>query len=300
MAEELRVCMPPDPNPKKPGYTLPDGACDAHFHVFGPPDRFPFAATRRYTPPAAPIEHYFMMQRAVGLTRGVVVQPTAHGVDNRAILDAVAKGEGRVLAVANMDRTTSDADLERMQAGGIRGVRFSLMSDRSGATDDIAAAIPRIAPLGWSLDLHIEPEHLLAHEAFVRSIPVPVVIDHIARVRPSEGLDQPAMGVVLDLARDDRFWFKISCPDKISGNPDAVVEDGLPYGDVIPYARAVIDAAPDRILWGTDWPHANNFGPGRIPNDGDLIDLLAAFAPDEAVRNRILVDNPARLYGFGA
>ncbi|MHA1107809.1 MAG: amidohydrolase family protein [Alphaproteobacteria bacterium] len=298
MADELRVCMPPDPNPKKPGYALPANSCDCHFHVFGPPHRFPLAATRRYTPPAAPIEHYFMMQKAVGLSRGIVVQPTAHGIDNSAVLDAVARGGGRLLGVANIDRSTSDEELARLQAGGIRGVRFSLMSDRAGATDDIAAAIPRIAPLGWSLDLHVEPAHLLAHEGFIRDIPVPVVIDHIGRVRPADGLDQPAMRLVLDLARDDDFWIKISCPDKISDVPEAVVDGGLPYADVTPFAQAAIDAAPDRILWGTDWPHANNFSPGRIPNDGDLLDLLAEFAPDEAVRNRILVDNPTRLYGF--
>ncbi len=298
MADELRVCMPPDPNPKKPGYALPANACDCHFHVFGPPHRFPLAATRRYTPPAAPIEHYFMMQKAVGLSRGIVVQPTAHGIDNSAVLDAVAQGGGRLLGVANIDRSTSDEELARLQAGGIRGVRFSLMSDRAGATDDIAAAIPRIAPLGWSLDLHVEPAHLLAHEGFIRDIPAPVVIDHIGRVRPADGLDQPAMRLLLDLARDDNFWIKISCPDKISDVPEAVVDCGLPYADVTPFAQAAIDVAPDRILWGSDWPHANNFSPGRIPNDGDLLDLLAEFAPDEAVRNRILVDNPARLYGF--
>ncbi len=298
MSDELPVCLPPDPNPKKPGYVLPANSCDCHFHVFGPPHRFAFAARRRYTPPAAPIEHYFMMQKAVGLGRGVVVQPSAHGVDNSAVLDAIARGGGRLRGVANIDRSTSDEDLARLHAGGIRGVRFSLMSDRPGATDDIAAAIPRIAPLGWSLDLHIEPAHLVAHEAFIRDIPVPVVIDHIGRVRPADGLEQPAMRLVLDLARDARFWIKISCPDKISALPQAVVEGGLPYADVAPYAQAAIDAAPDRILWGSDWPHANNFSPGRIPNDGDLLDLLAAFAPDENVRRRILVDNPARLYGF--
>ncbi len=298
MAEALAVAMPPDPNPRKPGYKLPAQACDSHFHVFGPPDLFPYAATRRYTPPAAPLEHYRMMADCVGLSRGVVVQPTAHGIDNAAVLDAVARSEGRLRGVANMDRTTTDTELERMRASGICGVRYSLMSDRAGANDDIAAAIPRIAALGWSLDLHVEPAHLLAQEDFIRKIPVPVVIDHIARMVPADGLGQPAMELLLDLLKDQRFWVKLSCADKISGDRRAVVDDGLPYGDVIPFARAVIDAAPDRVLWGSDWPHANNFAPGCIPNDGDLLDLLAQFAPIEAVRNRILVDNPARLYGF--
>ncbi len=193
MAEELRVCMPPDPNPRAPHYALPADACDCHFHLFGPPHRFPYADTRRYTPPAAPFEHYRMMTAAVGLSRGVAVQPTAHGVDNAAILDAIAGSDGAMLGIANIDRTTTEEELERLHAGGIRGVRFSLMSDRPGAVENIAHAIPRIAPLGWSLDLHVEPAHLLAHEDFIRQIPLPVVIDHIARVRPADGLDQPAM-----------------------------------------------------------------------------------------------------------
>lgn len=299
MTAPLPTALPPDPNPRTPGWTLPPGATDSHFHVFGPPHRFPFAADRRYDPPAAPFEHWEMMAAVCGLQRGVIVQPTAHGVDNSAILDAVARSGGRLRAVANIDSTVADDELARLKEGGVVGVRFSLMSDRAGATRDIEAAIPRIAPLGWSLDLHIEPRFLLANEAFIRAIPVPVVFDHIARVHPPDGLDQPAMALLLDLLRDDRFWVKLSCADKISATPRARTEDGaLPYRDVIPFARAAIAAAPDRALWGSDWPHGNTFEPGRIPNDGDLLDLLGEFAPDEAARRKILVDNPARLYGF--
>src|SRR5690606_22554254 len=183
---------------------------DAHFHVFGPPHRFPYSPARRYEPPAAPFEHWEMMAAICGIRRGVVVQPTAHGVDNAAILDAVARSGGRLKALANIDATVSDETLAELGAAGVVGVRFSLMSDRAGATADIEAAIPRIAKLGWSLDLHIEPRFLLANEAFIRSIPVPVTIDHIARVRPADGLDQPAMALLLDLLRNDRFWVKLS------------------------------------------------------------------------------------------
>lgn len=290
--------LPPDPNPRKPGFEMPPGACDTHFHIFGLPHIFPFAETRRYTPTPAPLEHYLMMQDAVGLTRGVVVQPTAHGVDNAVTLDAIARSGGRLKGVANIDATLGDEILEELKAGGICGARFNLMSDRAGSTEDIVRELPRLERLGWSLDLHVDIEHMVAHADFIRGLPVPVVIDHMARPDPAAGVDQPNMGLLLDLIADQRFWVKISGADKMSADRRAHVEDGLPYMDVTPFARAVIGAIPERVIWGSDWPHSNIFTPGHIANDGDMLDLLAEYAPDEAVRNRILVDNPARLYGF--
>jgi predicted TIM-barrel fold metal-dependent hydrolase len=297
-AESLPVALPPDPDTRPPGWALPPGACDTHFHVFGPPDRFPYAATRRYEPPAAPIEHYWNVQKITGLARAIVVQPTAHGTDNAAILDAIARSGGKLLGVACIHEHMTDAELVALKAGGIRAARFSLMSDRAGSRDAIAREIERIARLDWSLVLHIEPQYLLAHEDFIRGLPVPTVIDHMARVDPSEGLEQPAFQLLLDLLADDRFWTKICCVDKISALPQAHGLDGPPFADVVPFARAVIDAAPDRVIWGSDWPHGNTFAPGRTPNEGDLLDLLGEMAPDSETRRRILVDNPARLYGF--
>ncbi len=297
--EPLPVALPPDPNTRPPHWVLPEGACDTHFHVFGPPDRFPFAATRRYEPPAAPIEHYWNVQRITGLSRAVAVQPTAHGTDNRAVLDAVARSGGGMRAVVCIDAETGDAELRAMKAAGVRGARFSLMSDRPGSRDAIAGELKRIEALDWSLVLHIEPRYLLAHEDFIRALPVPTVIDHMARIDPGAGLAQPAFELLLDLLGDARFWTKICCVDKISTRPEAHVEAGLPFADVIPFARAAIAAAPDRVIWGSDWPHGNTFAPGRTPNEGDLLDLLAEMAPDDASRRAILVDNPARLYGFG-
>jgi predicted TIM-barrel fold metal-dependent hydrolase len=297
-AAPLPVALPPDPNTRAPGWSLPPGACDSHFHVFGPPHRFPYAGTRRYEPPAAPIEHYWNVQKITGLTRGIVVQPTAHGTDNGAILDAIARSGGRLLGVACIDEGMTDADLAALKAAGIRGARFSLMSDRAGSRDAIAKAIERVARLDWSLVLHIESQYLLAHEDFIRGLPVATVIDHMARIDPAQGLDQPAFQLLLDLLADDRFWTKICCVDKISATPQAHVTDGAPFADVLPFAKAVIDAAPDRVIWGSDWPHGNTFAPGRTPNEGDLLDLLGEMAPDAATRRRILVDNPARLYGF--
>lgn len=298
MRKSLPVALPFDPNPRAPREPLPAGACDTHFHVFGPPNLFPFAPTRRYEPPAAPIEYYHAMQRATGLERGVVVQPSAHGLDSAAMLDAIARSEGRLKGVANIDAGMPDTELERLKAAGVVGARYSLMSDRPGDRAAIEHALPRLQRLGWSLDLHIEAEHLVANADFIRQLQVTTVIDHMGRPEPSHGLDQPAFKLVLELARDPRFWFKVSALDKLSETSLANVPDGIPFKDTIPFARAVIAAAPDRVIWGSDWPHGNTFEPGTVPNDGTLLDLLAEIARDQTTRRRILVDNPAKLYGF--
>ena len=299
MKKPLPVSLPFDPNPRPPRKALPAGACDTHFHVFGPPDRFPFAATRRYEPPAGPIEHYFAMQRVTGLERGVVVQPSAHGLDPSAMLDAIARSGGRLKGVVNMDARTSDAELDRLKAAGIVGARFSLMSDRPGDRAAIEHAVPRLERLGWSLDLHIEAQHLLANADFIRGLPVTTVIDHMGRPHVQEGVEQPSFQLVLDLARDNRFWFKISALDKLSADPIANVPDGIPFKDTIPFARALIAVAPHRVIWGTDWPHGNTFELGCVPNEGALLDLIREIAGDEGTLERILCGNPARLYGFG-
>jgi 2-pyrone-4,6-dicarboxylate lactonase len=298
MNKPLRVALPPDPNTRPPHWTLPPLACDTHIHVFGPPDKFPYAETRRYTPPAAPVEHYWNVQKITGLSRAVVVQPTAHGVDNRAILDAIARSGGAMRGVANIDSTITDSELEQLEAGGIRGARFSLMEDRDGSEEEIAAELPRMQRRNWIFDLHVDPEDFLAHEKFVRALPLVTVVDHMARVRPAGGLGQPAFRLLLELLRDDRFWVKLCSFDKLSAVPKARIENGLPFRDMVPFAQAVIAVAPDRVLWGSDWPHGNTFTPGRTPNEGDLLDLFVEVAPDAELRRRILVDNPARLFGF--
>ncbi len=295
----MRYCMPPDPNARKPSFVPPANACDTHFHIFGPPEEFPFAATRQYTPPAAPLEHYLHMTEVIGLSRGVVVQPSVHGLDNAVTLDAIKKSNGRFLGVARIDDKTSAAELQRLSDGGIRGVRFNLLDRPRGNVklDILDRAVERIAQFGWSVDLHIDAKNLLEQEERIRGLPVRVVIDHMARINPGDGLKQPAFQLLLDLMKDKKFWVKVTGADKLCKTR---VGDyfGLPFVDVIPFARALIAAAPDRVIWGTDWPHSNNFGPGKTPNDGDLLDLLAEFAPQEETRKQILVDNPAVLYGF--
>jgi predicted TIM-barrel fold metal-dependent hydrolase len=295
----MPYCYPPDPNTRKPKHVPPAKSCDTHFHIFGPPELFPFLSTHEYTPPAAPVEHYMKMIAIIGIERAVVVQPSVHGLDNSATLDAIKNSGSKFLGVGRIDDKTPKSELQRLHEGGIRGVRFNLLDRPRGnvALDVLDRCVENVIDLGWSIDLHIDGKSLLGHEKRIRSMPLPVVIDHIARVKPAEGLNQPAFQLLLDLLKLKHVWVKVSGADKIC---NTIVHDyfGLPFVEVIPYARAVISAAPDRVIWGTDWPHSNNFAPGHTPNDGGLVDLLAEFAPDEQTRNRIFVDNPAALYGF--
>jgi 2-pyrone-4,6-dicarboxylate lactonase len=239
------------------------------------------------------------MIAVIGIERAIVVQPSVHGLDNSATLDAIKNSSGRFRGVGRIDDKTPKGELRRLHEGGIRGVRFNILDRPRGNVklDVLDRCVENIMDLGWSVDLHIDTKSLLEQEKRIRSMPLPVVIDHIARVKPAEGLNQPAFQLLLDLLKLKHVWVKVSGADKIC---NTIVHDyfGLPFVEVISYARAVISAAPDRIIWGTDWPHSNNFAPGHTPNDGDLVDLLAEFAPDEPTRNRIFVDNPAALYGF--
>jgi 2-pyrone-4,6-dicarboxylate lactonase len=296
----MRYCMPPDPNTRRASFVPPPHSCDTHFHIFGPPEEFSFAPTRQYSPPAAPLEHYLNMAAVIGIERGVVVQPSVHGLDNSVTLNAIERSGGRFRGVARVDDKTTPAELRRLHEGGIRGVRFNLLNRPRGnvALDVFDRVVERIVEFGWSIDLHIDPKNLLEQEKRIRSLPMAVVFDHLARIDPAAGLKQPAFKLLLDLMKQDRFWVKVSGADKICHTGvDAYL--GVSYIEVIPFARAVIEVAPDRVIWGTDWPHSNNFAPGQTPNDGDLLDLLLEFAPDEKVRRKILVDNPAVLYGFG-
>jgi len=294
----LRVGLPPDPNTRAPHWLLPPGSCDTHAHVFGPPDLFPYSDNRRYTPPAAPIEHYVNVQRATGLQRAVFVTPTAHGYDNSVVLNAIAHLGDAARGIANIDATFDDAALDALHEGGMRGARFHLMNDRPGSEEHLTENLPRLTRNSWVLDLHVDPEDLIEHERYIRSLPIVTIIDHMARVRGANGVGQPAFELLLKLIEDDRFWVKLCSFDKISAVPKAHVEGGLPFMDMVPFAQAVLEVAPDRVIWGSDWPHGNTFTPGRVPNEGDLLDLLAVIAPDAVLRKKILVDNPARLFGF--
>lgn len=293
MDPKLRVCMPPDPNPEPPKLKAPPGACDTHCHIFGPPNIFPYSDKRRYTPPAAPVEHYLMVLDAIGLERGIVVQPNAHGTDNRVSLDAIARGGGRLMGVGRIDDDTTDEELADMDAGGIRGIRFEFVRGRPGSSDLelFDRMIERVRPLDWHVELHVDPDVLVELEPWFKALDMVAVVDHFARLHTDEGIDQPGFKLLLELMERENYWTKISGADERTPSP-------WPYPEIVPFAHALIEVALDRLIWGTNWPHSNLFELGVTPNDGLLLDLMLDFAPDEAIRNRILVDNPARLFGF--
>jgi predicted TIM-barrel fold metal-dependent hydrolase len=222
-----------------------------------------------------------------------------HGLDNTVTLNAIANSGGRFLGVGRIDDRTPPNELQRLRDGGIRGIRFNLLDRPQGNVHPAVfdRAVERAAEFGWSVDLHIDPKNLLDQEKRLRALPCAIVIDHMARINPSAGLGQPAFQLLLELLKNQNFWVKVTGADKLC-KTGVGAYFGLPFVDVVPFARAVIAAAPERVIWGTDWPHSNNFAPGKTPNDGDLMDLLALFAPDESIRQKILVDNPAALYGF--
>jgi 2-pyrone-4,6-dicarboxylate lactonase len=261
-------------------------------HVFGPQSRFPFAPGRSFTPCEAPKEKLFALHESLGIERGVVVQSNAHGLDNSVTEDVLAARKGEYLGIALVPLSVSDAELRRLDAAGFRGARFHFMRHLGASTpiDDIVAFGKRLADLGWHLVLHFEGAHIHDLAPALLRAPVPVVIDHMARIDASLGVDQPDFRKLLELLRDDRIWVKVSGAERVS-------REGPPYEDAIAFARALVEAAGDRVLWGTDWPHPNL---AHVPDDGLLVDLLAAIAPAEGDRLALLVANPERLYRFGA
>jgi predicted TIM-barrel fold metal-dependent hydrolase len=278
----------PDPKPVKPKYAPPPLACDAHCHIFGPGDRFPYAAERRYTPPDSPKEKLRALHRHLGLARAVLVQASCHGGDNRAMLDAIAWSGGAWKGVAMVGDDITERELRGLHEGGVRGVRFNFVRHLGGAPESgvFERTLTMIAPLGWHVVLHFDAEDIEAHADLFRRMRVPFVIDHMGRVDAAHGLEQRPFAMLLDLMKNPLAWVKVSGPERISAA-------GKPFLDAMPFAAALAEAAPDRVLWGTDFPHPNV---KIMPNDGELLDLFAQTIPDAGLRQRILVDNPARLY----
>jgi len=288
-----RTIPAPHPSPHPPRtFTPPAGACDAHCHIFGPAFRFPYADDRTYTPPDSGIDAFERLQFRLGLSRAVFVQASCHGTDNSAMVDALEHGAGRYAGVAMIDESFTAADIAELHDAGVRGTRFNFVAHLGGAPelDAFWRIVDRVQPFGWHIVLHFDAKDLPHHADLLDRMPCPYVIDHMARVPVTAGVAQEPFQQLLGLLGDERCWVKISGAERLTA-------DGPPpYDDVVPFARALIAAAPDRVLWGTDWPHPNV---RHMPDDGDLLDLLASFAPDEALRNQILVRNPERLYDFG-
>jgi predicted TIM-barrel fold metal-dependent hydrolase len=283
--------MAPDPHTKVPAYQPPPGACDAHCHIFGPGNVYPYAPGRSYTPPDAPLSRFRELQQTLGLDRAVLVNASCHGDDNSVILDAIAQSGGRYRGVANVADDISDMELEMLHDGGVRGIRFNFVQ-HLGGTPDLRVfddLVHRVEPLGWHVVLHFDAKDLIEFGDMLRRLPVPFIIDHMGRVPTKDGLTQEPFRILLDTARMENCWVKICGAERISSA-------GPPFHDAVPFARAILEVAPDRTLWGTDWPHPNIRK--HMPNDGDLVDLIPLFMPDPALQKLVLVDNPARLYDF--
>ena len=284
--------LPFHPNPSKPAYRPPPGAVDAHCHVFGPEARFPFAPERKYTPCDAGKERLWALRDHLGLSRNVVVQATCHGADNRALVDALADAGDLARGVATVRRDVSADELQRLHEAGVRGVRFNFVKrlvDKLPHKDLVEIA-ERVAPLGWHVVIYFEAAELPEIRDLVTALPTTVVVvDHMGRPDVTQPVDGDAFqGFVRLLAEHENFWTKVSCPERLSqgGPPD--------YADVVPFARHLVERFPDRVLWGTDWPHPNM--KSHMPDDGRLVDFLPRIARTEALRQALLVDNPMRLY----
>lgn len=273
---------------RKPRFKLPAGATDAHCHVFGPGDKFPYAANRRYTPEDAPKEMLAALHAHLGVERTVIVQASCHGSDNRAMLDAITDDPKRIRGVCIVDATFGDAEYKMLHDGGVRGARFNFVKHLGGTPDmDLFhRTADRIKEMGWHIVLHLDAPSIIPLSDMMRKLPLPFVIDHMGRVPGKDGVDQPPLKALLELAKLPNCWIKVCGAERISFPP---------YAEAVPIAQAIMAAAPDRVLWGTDFPHPN---PSHEADEADLVDLVPQFTSDALAQRRLLVDNPARLYGF--
>jgi 2-pyrone-4,6-dicarboxylate lactonase len=284
------ACQPPDLAPRKPSMAVPAHACDCHAHIFGDPARYPFVPGRRYTPAAANLDDYRAMLAQLGLERAVIVQPTIYP-DNQVTIDALQAADGKWRGIARLDAGVTQQELERLHAIGFRGVRFHPKRGNGVGVDHLEAVCSRIAEFGWHAQFHLNARDLPELAPRLEKLPVACVIDHMGHMAPaaSASLDEPGFQVLLRWLREDCAWVKLSAPNRF-GDPRP------PYASVLPFAQALAAANPGRVLWASDWPHSSH--QGYMPNDAELLDLLASWVPDAAIRHRILVDNPARLYDF--
>lgn len=274
---------------RKPSFTLPALSCDCHAHVFGPQSRFPYHPDRKYTPHEASLADYLAMLKALGIERGVLVQPTVYKDNNSALLDALETSReiglrGIAVAAANVTEET----LQGWHNSGIRGLRLNVRDGAGLENAKLLAA--KIKPLGWHIDLRVSDEHLLALSAELHALPVDIAIAHFGQPDVAAGIDGTAFRSLLDMLGTGRCWIKLSAPMRSS-------RMALPYADVMPLIAKLVAENPERLLWGSDWPHTRI--KGEMPDDGDLCDLLPQWIPDAETRDRILAANPAALYGFG-
>ena len=289
--DEAPDCPAPQPYPLGPtGYAVPPGAVDTHAHVIGIPPEFPFVRPRSYTPPPATAEDYLAMLDATGMTYGVLVQVSVHGTDNRLLLAALRAHRQRLRGVAVIPLGLPDADLAALQEAGVVGLRVNVLYGGGVGLQEVEAYGALAREMGWHLQFLLDARDLPPVATRLARLPVPVVVDHMGHFPTSAGLDDPGFRTLVSLVRDGA-WVKLQGAFRNS-------TAGPPYADTIPFARALNDAAPDRCLWGSDWPHVATWGP--IPAIGDLLDLMADWVPDPARRRKLFVENAHSLYGFPA
>ncbi|WP_193368771.1 amidohydrolase family protein [Pelagibius marinus] len=282
--------LPFHPNPKKPDFVVPPGAVDAHCHVFGPAAVFPFAPERKYTPVDAPKEKLFALRDHLGFTRNVIVQASCHGRDNRALADALIASRGLARGVAVLDPEIGDDDLAALDRAGVRAARFNFVKRLVDNTpkDVFRKVAERVTALGWHSVVYFEAADLDELMPFLAALPGTVVIDHMGRPDIDKGVEAPAFQQLIRFLDDNpNIWVKVSCPERLT-------VAGPPYDDVVPFGRALVARFPERVLWGTDWPHPNM--KSHIPDDGALVDWIPRIAGTEALQRALLVDNPLRLY----
>jgi len=292
MAGEKNIppqCAGPIPEVRKPKLALPPKAADCHAHVFGPVEKYPYAANRLYTPPPVTLDDYLAMHRAVGFERGVLVQTGLYGNDNRFIVDAIKAHPGRLRGIALIGEDVSDRALRDLADGGVRGFRVNRTA-RTGLSFAVARRLAeRVKELGWHVQFLLDVEDHPDLDTMLGSFDTEVVIDHMGRPDPRRGVAAPGFQALIRLLKSGRGFAKLSAPYRTSLSEP-------PYPDMTPFAQALVAAAPDRLVWGSDWPHV--LLDKTMPDDGELVDQIAVWVPDEAARRRILVDNAERLYGF--
>jgi 2-pyrone-4,6-dicarboxylate lactonase len=284
--------------PSKPRFKLPHGAVDAHCHVFGPGDQFPYAAERKYTPCDASRDQLFSLRDHLGIARNVIVQATCHGADNRAMVDALAHAGGRARGVATVKHDIGDAELQALHDAGVRGVRFNFVKRLVDFTPkhELTDIAGRISKLGWHVVIYFEAADLPGLWDFFTGLPTTIVVDHMGRPDVGKPVDGPEFELFVNFMRKHpNVWCKVSCPERLSlSGPPARDGEQAPYRDVIPFARRIVETFPDRVLWGTDWPHPNLRD--HMPDDGLLVDFIPQIATTAELQRKLLVDNPMRLY----
>jgi predicted TIM-barrel fold metal-dependent hydrolase len=288
------LCAGPDFSPRAPRFKMPALACDTHAHVMGPAARYDYSPARVYTPPDCLPDQYRRMLDTLGVARAVLVQPSVYGTDNAAMIAAMKADPQRLRGVAVVDPAIGGAELKTMHAAGVRGVRVNIVDvkDRQPGSlpmDMLRPLAARIAPLGWHMEFLMHADEFPDLDRTFADFPVPIVLGHLGYMKTALGLNAPGFQALLRLMQMGKAWVKLTGPYRISGQP-------LPHADTVPFAHALLQANADRVIWGTDWPHVMH--KGQIPNDGDLTNLLLDWVPDAAQRERVLVSNPARLYGF--